>query len=80
MLAFKNNLLCQMIADIREGLRDFQLWEMNYVRRTANSIAYALGLARAAVQQEIEGLWTENSPNCFVDLIVAEQLNLPRDE
>jgi hypothetical protein len=67
-----------MIADIREGLREFQCWEIKYVRRTANNIAHVL--ARAAVQQGVEGIWTEIPPDCIVELLVAEQLALPRDE
>ena len=31
----------QMITDIKEDLRDFQLWDMTYVRRNANSIVDA---------------------------------------
>jgi hypothetical protein len=62
----------------QEGLRDFQCWEMKYVPRTANSIAHVL--ARAAVQQGVEGMWTENPPDCIVELLVAEHLALPREE
>ena len=64
-----------MIADIREGLRYFRFWEMNYVRQYANNIAHVF--ARAAVQQGVEGLRTENPPDCIVDMLVTEQLALP---
>ena len=54
-----------MIADIREGLRGFQLWDMIYVREAVNSITAVLAavqqpvLAQAAVQQGVEELWSK---------------------
>jgi hypothetical protein len=66
-----------LIADIWDGLCGLQQWKMGFVRRFANHVAHAL--ARVAVKQGVEGLWTENPPDCIADLLVAEQSALPLD-
>ncbi|XP_059461760.1 uncharacterized protein LOC132190696 [Corylus avellana] len=58
-------------GDIQEVRKTFRTWEVRHVKRVANEAAHRL--AKAAIREEGEGIWLEDTPNSILDVVTLGQ-------
>jgi ribonuclease HI len=63
-----------LIDDTRRILADFTRWKCNFVRREANEAAHRL--AKAAITDVGDRMWSVTTPNCISDIVSMERLAL----
>jgi hypothetical protein len=59
-----------IIVETREILKDFPVWNVNFVRRECNNAAHQL--AGFAVNQELNQVWMDSYPSCISGIVIAE--------
>jgi hypothetical protein len=59
------------VDSIKLGLSQLKSWQINHVKRYANSAAHVL--AREAIKNVIDRVWVEETPNCIYGIVLGEQ-------
>jgi ribonuclease HI len=60
-----------IVDGIKLGLSQLRSWQINHVKRDANSAAHVL--AREAIKNVIDRVWVEETPNCIYGIVLREQ-------
>ncbi|XP_059462829.1 uncharacterized protein LOC132191757 [Corylus avellana] len=66
------SMVGHLIGDVKLNLNIFPRWQVNHVHREGNRVAH--GLARMALQQVNDTVWSKECPSCIRDIILTEQL------
>jgi hypothetical protein len=67
-----------LIDDIQMQLQQVTQWRMEFVCREGNQAAH--NLAKMAVKDDVNYQWVFVTPECIVDIVKMEHIDLPLRE
>jgi hypothetical protein len=54
-------------------LESCHMWRVQHVQRSGNEVAHRL--AKLALDQNLEHMWTDSFPSCTCEIVMAEKQN-----
>ena len=65
-------MIGHLIDNVKLSLNAFSKWRVNHVYHEANRVVH--GLAKLALEQVNDTMWSEENPSCIRDILLTEQL------